>query len=105
MAKITGYDNVPPTKPLAYVSDAIIDCRLRSIYQSMLNKDYFRACALLNDCIRLLNTTHEVDMDKTVMKSIYNSLYNALVALGLNRPHAAHDCIRDLHYSISAKHF
>jgi hypothetical protein len=101
MAMITGYNFEPTTKPFGYVSDAVIDCRLRGIYHALNDKDYFKSCALINDCIRLLDTTYEIDMDKKLVLHIYKTLYNALVELGLNRPMAAHDHIRNLHYTIN----
>lgn len=84
---------------ITYVSDAIIDCRLRGIYTWLIRGQYNIARVLIIDTISEFQLA-EIDVPLTFMSHVIDVLFHAYVDMNLKKYDAVHTWIRDLHYII-----
>lgn len=90
---------------LMYVSDAIVSCRLRGIYQAIRHQKYQKAAHLTNHTLNALDSAEEIDLDSETKKRVTDVFLQTLVELAMKRYNNAHNQIRDLYYSIESKYF
>lgn len=88
---------------LAYMDDAIIDCRLRGIYRRLSRGESVRAAKLIKDTLNNMRM-RPFDVDKFMYNAIYDTFYMALIDIAMKRFDSAHNRIRDLHYMINKRY-
>ena len=96
----------PPVKMamITLVNDGVIDCCLTGIYRRMLKCDYLRAKNMVNDTIKCMQQAVEVETDMMTVNKTIDALYLTLIDLAFYRYDAAHDRIRNLHFTIERKY-
>lgn len=88
---------------LAYMNDAIIDCRLRGIYKRLYRGDNVRAAKLIKDTLQNMRV-RPFDVDKYMYNAVYDTFYLCLIDIAMKRFDSAHNRIRDLHYTINKQY-
>lgn len=83
------------------VDETIIDCRLHGIYSNICKGNIDKAVLVINETIRSVQRAQQVDCEKEFVNHLVNELYLMLVNIAMGRIHAAHDKIRNLHYSLA----
>jgi hypothetical protein len=89
-----------PKVTLAYVDDAIIDCRLRGMYNALHKGRYDKVCESAWDTLLVLQNAQEVDMELGLTKRVMEDLCCLCVDLAMRNYDDAHERIRSLHYDI-----
>jgi hypothetical protein len=90
-----------PQVTLAYVDEAIIDCRLRGMYNALHKGCYDKVCESARDTLLVLQNAQEVDMEIGLTKRVIDDLNCLCVDVEVKNYHDAHDRIRSLHYDIT----
>jgi hypothetical protein len=99
----SAFTSVPPLR-LMLVSDAIIDCRVRGLYNLLRKGKYYHTRLLLNDTIRELQTADEYECDPAFLQHVVDEMYRALVDMSFRKYMSVHNRLRDLHYEIFNKY-
>lgn len=88
------------TPQLAYINEAIINCRLIGIYKLLKDCKYDKVKLVIGDSIKMMQNAKEKDMDKRIFNKLINEFYHMTVEIALKKYNTVHDRVRDMHYYI-----
>lgn len=95
--------NAPKVR-LAYVDEAVVDCRVRGMYKQVMRGQYDKVVANAKDTLLVLRTAKELDMDVKLYGKLVDNLYKVRLDFVAGDYQKMHNRIRDMHYAILANY-
>jgi hypothetical protein len=87
---------------ITLMTEAVLDCRMRGIYNLLLTGKYQKAKQVIYETIKLFGEVEETEVDELLKKYASKHLHKALTMMCRKKYIQAHAHIRDIHYAIEA---